>query len=487
MKIKAQMAMVLNLDKCLGCHTCSIPCKNAWTTARGSEYMWFNNVETKPGLGYPKLWERRDNALSGWKLGKNGPVLAGGGKLGRLASIFGNTAQPGMEQYYEPWTYDYAHLTTSGPTRHQPQAGSVSAITGLPMTPAAGPNWEGDLAGTHITGLDDPNFAGLQAEALLRFERVFMMHLPRLCEHCLHPACVAACPSGAIYKRDEDGIVLVDQSRCRGWRQCVGACPYKKVYFNWNTHRAEKCLFCYPRVESAQAPLCAQSCPGRIRYVGVMLVDVDAVRQAASQPEPTDLYEAQMKLFLDPHDEAIARQAERDGLPRAWIEAAQQSPVYKLAVQWRVALPLHPEFRTLPMVWYIPPASPLTTQPCDEQQGAEESWAKPDNMRIPLRYLANLFTAGDEAPVRRALEKLMALRRYMRTQRIHSQMQDKQAEPESGLTPAVAEDMYRLLAVAHHNDRYVIPSAHREEAQGEDVEQFKGCTGFTDIHGGLRS
>ena len=113
--------------------------------------------------------------------------------------------------------------------------------------------------------------------------------------------------------------------------------------------------------------------------------------------------------------------------------------------------------------------------------------AKPDNMRIPLRYLANLFTAGDEAPVRRALEKLMTLRRYMRTQRIHSQMQDKQAEPESGLTPAVAEDMYRLLAVAHHNDRYVIPSAHREEAQGEDVEQFKGCTGFTDIHGGLRS
>ena len=60
MNIKVQMGMVLNLDKCLACHTCSIPCKNAWTTAPGTEYMWFNNVETKPGVGYPKEWENQD-------------------------------------------------------------------------------------------------------------------------------------------------------------------------------------------------------------------------------------------------------------------------------------------------------------------------------------------------------------------------------------------------------------------------------------------
>ena len=161
--------------------------------------------------------------------------------------------------------------------------------------------------------------------------------------------------------------------------------------------------------------------------------------------------------------------------------------MYKLAVEWRVALPLHPEFRTLPMVWYIPPASPLNALAGGEQHEAEESWADPDNMRIPLRYLANLFTAGDEAPVRRALEKLMALRRHMRNQRLDRQTQDRQVEPETGLTTTVAEDMYRLLAVARHEDRYVIPSAHREEAQGEDAEHLKGCTGFTDIHGGLRS
>ena len=476
MKIKMQMGMVLNLDKCLGCHTCSIPCKNAWTTAQGSEYMWFNHVETKPGTGYPRRWERRETP-SGWELRKGELTLAGGGKAGRLASIFGNPAQPGMDQYYEPWTYDYAHLAASGPKRHQPQAGAISAITGRPMTPASGPNWEGDLAGAHITGLDDPNFTGLQAEALLRFERVFMLHLPRLCEHCLHPACVASCPSGAIYKRDEDGIVLVDQTRCRGWRQCVGACPYKKTYFNWNTHRAEKCLFCYPRVESAQTPLCAQSCPGRVRYVGVMLVDVDAVREAASSPCPTDLYQAQLSVFLDPNDPSVARQAERDGIPRSCVEAAKRSPVYRLTVDWRVALPLHPEFRTLPMVWYVPPFSPLAA---DRDTDDPDGLAAPEDMRIPLRYLANLFTAGDEKPVRQALETLSALRRHMRGKKL-----GQCAEGGGGgdLPPRVAEEMYRLLAVARYEDRFVIPSAHRETAQGECAESLKAGAGFDDRGG----
>ncbi len=55
-----------------------------------------------------------------------------------------------------------------------------------------------------------------------------MMYLPRLCEHCLNPSCVASCPSGAMYKRDEDGIVLVDQDACRGWRYCGTVVEYRK-------------------------------------------------------------------------------------------------------------------------------------------------------------------------------------------------------------------------------------------------------------------
>ena len=58
-EIRAQIGMVLNLDKCIGCHTCSVTCKNVWTNREGVEYAWFNNVETKPGVGYPKDWENQ--------------------------------------------------------------------------------------------------------------------------------------------------------------------------------------------------------------------------------------------------------------------------------------------------------------------------------------------------------------------------------------------------------------------------------------------
>ena len=66
MKIRAQIGKVLNLDKCIGCHTCSVTCKNVWTSREGVEYAWFNNVETKPGLGYPKDWENQKRWNGGW-------------------------------------------------------------------------------------------------------------------------------------------------------------------------------------------------------------------------------------------------------------------------------------------------------------------------------------------------------------------------------------------------------------------------------------
>ena len=66
MKIRAQISMVMNLDKCIGCHTCSVTCKNVWTSRLGMEYAWFNNVETKPGIGYPKDWENQERWRGGW-------------------------------------------------------------------------------------------------------------------------------------------------------------------------------------------------------------------------------------------------------------------------------------------------------------------------------------------------------------------------------------------------------------------------------------
>jgi len=122
----------------------------------------------------------------------------------------------------------------------------------------------------------------VQSEIYGQFENTFMMYLPRLCEHCLNPTCVASCPSGAIYKREEDGIVLIDQDKCRGWRMCVSGCPYKKIYYNWKSGKSEKCTFCYPRIEVGQPTVCSETCVGRIRYLGVMLYDADRIEEAAS-------------------------------------------------------------------------------------------------------------------------------------------------------------------------------------------------------------
>lgn len=470
MKIKAQLAMVMNLDKCLGCHTCSIPCKNVWTNRSGAEYIWYNNVETKPGIGYPKRWENQRRWKGGWTLRWKRLVLRAGGRSSKLTKIFYNPDLPLIDDYYEPWTYDYQKLTTSPQRKHQPSVRSKSLITAENLKVQWGPNWEDDLAGAHVTGLEDVNFEGLERDIYLQFKKVFMLYLPRICEHCLNPACVASCPSGALYKRDEDGIVLVDQEQCRGWRFCVSGCPYKKVYYNWKTGRSEKCLFCYPRIEAGLPTLCAETCVGRIRYIGVMLYDAERVHAAAATARDQDLYSAQTAVFLDPHDPAVTAAAAAAGIPTHMIDAAQRSPVYKLAVEWQLALPPHPEFRTLPMVWYIPPLSPLVN--LLEQTSAASDL---DHMRIPVKYLANLLAAGDETPVRLALKRLMALRVYMRSKHVTATVDTAPLE-EVGLTVAMAEEMYRLLAIAKYQDRFVIPTVQKETVQ--NLYRSQGRCGF---------
>jgi nitrate reductase beta subunit len=467
MKIKAQYAMVLNLDKCIGCHTCSIPCKNVWTNRQGAEYMWFNNVECKPGIGYPKKWENQQLHKGGWTIKDGRPRLLAGGPVHKGLNIFHNPDLPVIDDYYEPWDYNYARLIDSPERKHQPSIRPRSLLTGEDMAVQWGPNWEDDLAGLTETGPGDVNFKNLEIETYLQFRNVFMFWLPRLCEHCLNPACVASCPSGALYKRDEDGIVLVDQERCRGWRYCVSGCPYKKVYFNWKSGRAEKCIFCYPRIEAGQTTLCAHSCVGRIRYVGVLLYDAERLAQAAAAREQ-EIYPAHLDLLLDPEDPEVLRAAERQKIAPNVLVAARRSPVYALIRKWHLALPLHPEFRTLPMVWYVPPLSPIASR-------AEEPAAATDlidRMRIPVTYLANLLTAGDEAPVRRALRRLAAVRRYKRAQRVE-QREDRLAAQEVGLEAEALEKIYHLLALASLEERFVLPTVP-VQGQGPFARQG-GC------------
>jgi nitrate reductase beta subunit len=329
-----------------------------------------------------------------------------------------------------------------------------------------GSNWDDDLAGGPAHAAQDPDLAGLGEAVKLAFEQVFMFYLPRICEHCLNPSCVASCPSGAMYKREEDGIVLVDQDRCRGWRFCVSGCPYKKVYFNHRTGKAEKCTLCYPRIENGQPTICSETCVGRLRYLGLMLYDADAVLAAAATTEPKDLYEAQLSVFLDPEDPQVRAEAAAQGIPHDWLEAARRSPVYALIARHKVALPLHPEYRTLPMVWYIPPLSPVADTVSAAGYDAhdpDQVFAAIEALRVPAEYLANLFTAGDPEPVRRVLRTLNAIRTVMRAGQLGLEVPDGIAEA-AGATEADLADLFRLLAIAKYEERYVVPAAHREDA-----------------------
>jgi nitrate reductase beta subunit len=482
MKIRAQIGMVLNLDKCIGCHTCSVTCKNVWTSRDGVEYAWFNNVETKPGTGYPTDWENQAKWNGGWQRTRSGKLIPKqGGKWRILAKLFGNPDLPEIDDYYEPFDFDYDHLKSAPEMNTFPTARPRSKITGERMEKIEkGPNWDEILGGEFSKRGEDYNFDGIQKAIYGEYENTFMMYLPRLCEHCLNPSCVASCPSGAIYKREEDGIVLIDQEKCRGWRMCVSGCPYKKIYYNWESGKSEKCTFCYPRIESGQPTVCSETCVGRIRYLGVMLYDADRISDAASAVDEKDLYQAQLDVFLDPNDPAVEAEALKAGIPQDWIKAAKNSPVYKMAMDWKIAFPLHPEYRTLPMVWYVPPLSPIQNAAAAGQIGVDGDMPDVSSLRIPLRYLANMLTAGDEAPIKLALERMLAMRGYMRTKTIDGMINEKLAE-QVGLTPELIEDMYKILALADYEDRFVIPTAHREMA--EEAYDIKGGCGFTDGNG----
>jgi nitrate reductase beta subunit len=271
---------------------------------------------------------------------------------------------------------------------------------------------------------------------------------------------------------------------------CVSSCPYKKVYFNWQSGKAEKCTLCYPRIEAGLPTICSETCVGRIRYLGLVLYDADRVEEAASTPNERDLLDAQLSVFLDPHDPAIQAQARRDGVPEDWIEAARRSPVYALALKYRIALPLHPEYRTLPMVWYVPPLSPVmrTIEGQGAQSDPDDVFPAIDALRIPIQYLANLLAAGDETVIRRVLKRLAAMRSYMREKNLAG-TGSADIAADVAMEPTELEDMYRLLAIARYQDRFVIPPAHAETAKRLMLQQgacglnFPGGPGGCEIAG----
>lgn len=486
MDIRSQIAMVFHLDKCIGCHTCSVACKNLWTDRKGAEYMWWNNVETKPGTGYPHRWEDQEDYKGGWIKSGKSVSLKGAGKFRGLKNIFHNPALPVLEDYYEPWTYKYDDLISSPEGNDQPTARPISLITGKEMEIKSGPNWDDDLSGSELYAKNDVNFSVMspkEQDEMFKLERLVMMYLPRICNHCLNPACAAACPSGAIYKRGEDGVVLVNQEKCRAWRMCVTACPYKKVYYNWSTGKSEKCILCYPRIEVGEVPACMHSCVGRIRYLGVLLYDADKI-EGAVHVEDDKLIPAQLDALVNPFDEKVIAAAKANGVSDAIIDAAQKSPIYKWVKEWGLALPLHAEYRTMPSLYYVPPLLPVMGNVSENIYDTTHSsyFTSIESCRLPVKYLANLFSVGNEGMIRDVLKKLMAVRIHRRGLTVHDITPEhvKGALNEAGMSAEMAEAIYKLSSLCTFDERFVVPASHREEAieMTKSVFEHKGEVGF---------
>ncbi len=258
-----QFAMVMDLNKCIACQTCTVACKTTWTAGRGQEYMFWNNVESKPYGYYPLGWDVKILERLGVQA-LDGPVYRG-------KTLFDAAPQGERVLGYLPEDLDYAH----------PNIGEDDSAGIMPQ-------------GAYLT------LPHMQ----------WMYYLPRICNHCTYPACLGACPRQSIYKRPEDGIVLIDQQRCRGYRECVKGCPYKKSFFNPMTRVSEKCIGCYPAVENGRQTQCTITCIGKIRLQGFI-----ATPELAREDNPLD---------------------------------------YLVHVA-KVAKPLYPQFGLEPNVYYIPP------------------------------------------------------------------------------------------------------------------------------------
>ena len=307
-KAKRQVATVIDLNKCMGCQTCVVGCKNLWTKRPGTEHMRWMNVSTLPGAGYPRDAEKK-----------------GGGFIDREPQPGTLTTLSDCGDYMQ---FNQKEVMFEG----KGQSVHIHPTTAKGETPSWGYNWDEDVGGG-------------------KWPNAYFFYMAKKCNHCTNPACLAACPRNAIYKREADGIVVLDQDRCDGHRHCIEACPYKAIYFNPVSQKSEKCIMCYPRVEKHIAPACDRMCSGRTRAFG----------------------------YLDDKD----------------------SQVYKLVRKWKVALPLHPEYGTTPNVYYVPPLGARAFAADGSITG---------ETRTPLAELEAMF--GPD--VKRALELIQGEREKVR-------------------------------------------------------------------------
>lgn len=224
---KRQLATVIDLNKCMGCQTCTVACKTLWTRREGTEHMRWASVATCPGPGYPRRWEEKGG-------GFEASGLPRGGRLTTLVDC-GDHFQFNHDEVFGGSGGAGAKLEPRSATGGKPEWGY---------------NWDED-------------------QGKGEWPNAYFFYMPRKCNHCSNAPCIDACTRNAIHKRD-DGIVVIDQDRCEGHRHCIEACPYSMIFFNPIRQKSEKCIDCFPRVEQGIAPACNRQCVGRTRAYGYL-------------------------------------------------------------------------------------------------------------------------------------------------------------------------------------------------------------------------
>ena len=384
-----QFAFVFNINRCIGCQTCTMACKSTWTFSKGQEHMWWANVETKPYGGYPQFWDVKTLSLLE-QANPEGQVWSG---------------EPANDPRAPYGRFDGITVFEAETTLEPPS----SRVLGYLPTDEEwnSPNiYEDNPVGKRGTR-DQYGGPGEQ----LPTHNSWFFYLARICNHCSYPACLAACPRQAIYKRPEDGIVLIDQKECRGYRKCVEACPYKKVMYRGNTRVSEKCIACYPRVEgtdpeSGGQPMetrCMAACIGQMRLQGLVQMSEDGT----------------------------------------WTED-RYNPIYYLVRVAKVALPLYPQFGTSPNGFYIPPR-----------------W-------VPKPYLRQMFGPGVDQAVERYVnpdrELLAVLQLYRRSNLIIYRY-----EIEEG--PKIYEGMLHGKPTTLYNDTVIAFGKSGQEIFRTTIEE----------------
>lgn len=278
-----QWGAVFDINKCIACQTCTMSCKTTWTHGEGQEHMFWNNVETKPYGSYPLEWDKEIlDRLGVQEWGSDG-VYEGD-------TIFEADDVDWEEQVPDD---DPQNFHGEGIEGYRPDDEDW-AQPNLGEDEPAGESFESD---THIPEQEDHH-------------PMWFFYLPRVCNHCTFAGCAGACPVQAIYKRQEDGIVLLDEDSCQAFQECVRACPYGKSIYNPVEQNSQKCVGCYPKVEQGLVPQCFENCLGKIRMHGW-----------------------------------VSPRGEHD----------PNSPIDYLVHEVEVAKPLYPQLGLEPNVYYIPP------------------------------------------------------------------------------------------------------------------------------------